>query len=225
MKNKLLEPSMKKLLLMALFAASTITINAQTITSNQRGIHDGYAFEYWKDRGTGTMTLDSGGFSVTWSDINNLLARKGMRPGSLNQTVTYSADYNPIGNSYLCVYGWTKDPLIEYYIVESWGTWRPPGATSMGTMTSDGGTYDIYKTQRVNQPSIEGKQTFYQYWSVRTSKKTSGTVTCANHFKAWASKGMNLGNLYEVSFTVEAYQSSGTATIANLSMGTGPSDR
>lgn len=150
-----------------------------------------------------------------WSNINNLLGRKGLRPGSANQIVTYDANYQPNGNSHLCVYGWTKNPLVEYYIVDSWGSWRPPGGSGhMGTVDSDGGTYDIYRTQRVNQPSIEGTQTFYQYWSSRTEKRASGTITVANHFDAWQSYGMNMGSLYEVSMCVEGYQSSGTADVS-----------
>lgn len=168
------------------------------------------------------MTLGSGGaFSAQWSNVGNILMRKGLRPGSKSQTVTYSASYNPSGNSYLCVYGWTTNPLVEYYIVESWGSWRPPGGSSKGTVTTDGGTYDIYETTRTNQPSIEGTKTFKQFWSVRTSKRASGTITCANHFNAWASKGMNMGSMYEVSLTVEGYQSSGTANVTSMSMGTG----
>ncbi|NLJ83913.1 MAG: glycoside hydrolase family 11 protein, partial [Halanaerobiaceae bacterium] len=42
------------------------------------GIHDGYDYEYWKDSGYGSMTLGSGGtFSCQWSNINNILFRKG----------------------------------------------------------------------------------------------------------------------------------------------------
>ncbi|HSC89355.1 MAG TPA: glycoside hydrolase family 11 protein [Polyangiaceae bacterium] len=183
------------------------------ICNNQTGTHCGYTFEYWKDSGSGCLTNAADGFSVNWSNINNLLGRKGVRPGSASDVVTYTADYQPNGNSYLCVYGWSQNPLVEYYIVDSWGTWRPPGSGFMGTVTSDGGTYDIYRTQRVNQPSIEGTKTFYQYWSVRQSKRSSGTITVGNHFNAWAAQGMNMGSLYEVSMTVEGYQSSGQATV------------
>jgi endo-1,4-beta-xylanase len=185
----------------------------KTLSSNATGQHCGYTYEYWKDSGTGSLILKPDGYSVSWSNINNLLGRKGLRPGAKTNVVTYEANYQPSGNSYLCVYGWTKSPLIEYYIVDSWGDWRPPGGTTMGTVTCDGGTYDIYRTQRVNQPSIEGNTTFYQYWSVRTEKRAKGTISVGCHFDAWTAKGLNLGSLYEVSMTVEGYQSSGTADV------------
>ncbi|MBN2735525.1 MAG: glycoside hydrolase family 11 protein [Spirochaetales bacterium] len=204
---------------------STGFLTAQSICDNSTGQQGGYTYEYWKDQGSGCMELGSGGtFSINWNNINNLLARKGVRPGSKDNVVTYAADYRPNGNSYLCVYGWTRNPLVEYYIVESYGTWKPPGASPMGTFSSDGGTYEIFRTQRVNQPSIDGNTTFYQYWSVRTQKITSGTITVGNHFNAWAQKGMNMGSMYEVSFCVEGYQSSGTANVTKMEITTGGSN-
>ena len=185
----------------------------RTLTSNSTGQHCGYTYEYWKDQGTGTLVLKPDGFSVEWSNINNLLGRKGVRPGSADLVVTFEANYQPNGNSYLSIYGWTKNPLVEYYIVDSWGSWRPPGGGAKGTVTSDGGSYDIYQTQRVNQPSIEGTKTFAQYWSVRKEKRTSGVITVGNHFSAWEAAGMNMGSMYEVSMNVEGYQSSGKADV------------
>ena len=204
---------------------------AQTIYNNETGVHDGYNYELWKDSGNTSMTLNSGGtFSCQWSNINNALFRKGKKFNETqthqqigNISVTYGCDYQPNGNSYLCVYGWTSDPLVEYYIVDSWGSWRPPGATSKGTITVDGGTYDIYETTRVNQPSIKGTATFQQYWSVRTSKRTSGTISVSEHFKAWENRGMRLGKMYEVALTVEGYQSSGSANVYSHTLNIGGS--
>lgn len=192
------------------------------ITSNETGTHDGYDYEFWKDDGGyGSMTLNSGGtFSAEWSNINNILFRKGKKFDETqthqqigNISINYGANYQPNGNSYLTVYGWTVDPLVEYYIVDSWGSWRPPGGTSKGTITVDGGTYDIYETTRVNQPSIKGTRTFQQYWSVRRTKRTSGTISVSEHFKKWESLGMEMGKMYEVALTVEGYQSSGSADV------------
>ena len=195
---------------------------AQTITSNQTGTNNGFYYSFWNQgagttafTGKPTMTLGAAGnYSITWSNVNNFTAGKGWATGSPTRVVNFSGSFDGGSNGYLAVYGWTRNPLIEYYVVESYGAWTPPGGTSLGTFTSDGGTYNIYQTTRTNQPSIDGTQTFQQYWSVRTTKRSSGTVTFANHVAAWMAKGMNLGTswAYQIMET-EGYHSSGSSNI------------
>ena len=196
----------------------------RTVTANTTGTHNGYFFSYWKDSGNVTMTLGAGGsYRVQMSGINNSVVGKGWKPGS-SHTVNYSGSFSPNGNGYLALYGWTTNPLIEYYIVENFGSYNPSsGATRLGSVNTDGSVYDIYRTQRVNQPSIIGTATFYQYWSVRQQHRTGGTITTANHFNAWAGLGLNLGaHDYQILAT-EGYQSNASSTIT-VSEGSGPTN-
>jgi endo-1,4-beta-xylanase len=171
------------------------------------------------------MTLREGGsYSVSWTTATqNIVVGKGWNPGS-SHTVNYSGSYNLNGDvGYLALYGWTRSPLIEYYVVENYGSYNPgSGGSRLGSVTSDGGTYDIYRAQRVNQPSIDGTATFYQYFSVRQQKRSSGTITTANHFNAWSSLGLNLGNHNYQVMAAEGYQSSGNASVTVSEGAVGP---
>jgi len=212
-----------------LFSLSAVDVLAatKTITSTETGTFEGYDYEYWKDNGTGTMTLTGGGtFNCSWSNINNILFRTGKKLGSTKTyqdygkiAIDYACNYQPNGNSYMAVYGWTEDPLVEYYIIDSYGTWNPGSQSTLkGSATVDGRTYQLYQNSRTG-PSIKGTNTtFQQYWSICTSKRTSGTITVSDHFKAWESKGMKMGKLYEVSMVVEGYQSSGTANMSKMDL-------
>lgn len=131
-----------------------------------------------------------------------------------HRSITFDADYAPSGNSYLAVYGWTTFPLIEYYILESYGTYDPgPSMTLQGSLTADGATYDVYTNTRTDAPSIEGTATFTQYWSIRSSKRTSGTVTTGTHFEGWEGLGLELGTFNYQIMATEGYESSGTSKV------------
>ncbi|GAP85031.2 putative glycoside hydrolase family 11 protein [Rosellinia necatrix] len=187
-----------------------------TRTSPGTGTHNGFFYSFWTD-GQGSVNYNNGAagsYDVSWNNVGNFVAGKGWKPGSA-RVITYNGTWNGANvNSYLSIYGWTKSPLIEYYVVESYGSYNPSsGATRRGTIQSDGGTYDIYQTQRVNQPSIEGTSTFYQFWSVRQQKRVGGTVTIQNHFDAWTNAGLRLGSHDYQIVATEGYHSSGSARI------------
>jgi hypothetical protein len=212
-----------------------------TVTTNQTGTDtDGYYYSFWKENNTGTVSMNrdtgtTGNYSTTWNGVGNFTAGKGWATGQANRVLNYTGSFNGGNNGYLALYGWAKTSVpvpgnysvVEYYVVENYGSWTPPGSgsasepiVSMGSFTSDGATYNMYRGTRVNRPWIvnSGNGTFYQYWSVRTSKRSSGTITFQNHVNAWANAGMNLGafDYYQIMET-EGYQSSGNSNITILS--------
>ncbi|MCL1884584.1 MAG: glycoside hydrolase family 11 protein [Defluviitaleaceae bacterium] len=187
---------------------------------------NGFDFEAWTDdRGAEGMVMyvySDGTFSGVWTQTYNTLFRTGRRwPNHALPTVSsvgnISLRYDvPIftsggGATYLTVYGWTRSPLIEWYIVERFIDWTPANSvpnntahltppqqfgnyTWHGMLEANGGVYDIMTGWRINQPSIDGTATFLQIFSVRRgsqgnrnqSNPTAGTIDVSAHFEAWS---------------------------------------
>jgi len=208
-----------------------------TYTSNSGGNQplpgSQYGYEMWTQGGNNNKLTwygpnERGGaaFRAEWNNPNDFLGRVGLFWGNGGRYTSYGNLYcdftftrsgrSTAGNySYIGIYGWSRNPLIEYYIVEDWygnqwqsdtgpmGTGTTQGSVE-GSFTVDGSLYQIHKSTRTNAPSIDGTRTFTQYFSIRQSPRKSGTISITEHFKKWQSLGMNLGNMYECKFLVEA---------------------
>jgi hypothetical protein len=166
-------------------------------------------------------------FSATWTAADDFLARVGLefdRTMTHTQIGTITATFNETkteeggGLTYIGIYGWTVNPLREYYILDDWGVTKPAGfasdgtpRTSVGTLTADGETYDVWKHTRVDKPAITGdNMTFDQYFSIRRTARQCGTISVSQHFNQWTSLGLPLGQLVEAKWLIEAQNNSGT---------------
>ncbi|WP_016777070.1 glycoside hydrolase family 11 protein [Anaerophaga thermohalophila] len=199
------------------------------LKSYSSGDHDGFFWFLWTDDQQGYVDYqngEGGNYSVSWDYTGNFTCGKGWSTGSSTRVVGYNIGaHTHSGGGSIAYYGWTRDPLIEYYVNERWGDHRPTGEYR-GSVTSDGATYDIYTAMRYNAPSIDGTQTFRQVFSTRRSMAPVGenrTITFANHVNAWGAAGLGLGstwNAYAIMLT-EAY--SGSQGYANLTVWEGGS--
>jgi endo-1,4-beta-xylanase len=204
----------------------------QRYCSNSKGsAGSGYAYELWAEgSGTGCMTVhgQEAAFSAEWNNVEDFLARVGL---DFNQTQTHtqvgtiSAEFaetktetDTEGLTYIGIYGWTVNPLREFYILDDWGAEKPGGFSSdgtprdeVGTLTADGETYDVWKKTRVNKPAITGpSETFDQYFSIRRTARQCGTISVSEHFTKWEDLGLSLGRLYEVKLLLEAQFNGGS---------------
>jgi hypothetical protein len=166
-------------------------------------------------------------FRAEWNNPNDFLGRVGYYWGNGDKYTSYGNLYCDFKHtrskrgtagsySYIGIYGWSRNPLIEYYIVEDWfgNQWQSDtspmgtattGGSVKGSFTVDGSVYQVIKSSRTNASSIDGNnKTFDQYFSIRQNPRKNGTISIRNHFDKWAELEMPLGNMYECKFLVEA---------------------
>jgi hypothetical protein len=189
-----------------------------------------YHYEIWYQGGSNSMTsYDNGTFTAKWSGTNDFLARVGFKYnedkthdelGPIDAYFNWKKSGNAGGYNYIGIYGWTVDPLVEYYIVDDW--FSEPGPNLLGQRKGefevDGATYEVYQNQRNNAPSIKGNQTFPQYFSKRRGARSCGHIDITAHFKKWESLGMKMGKMYEAKVLVEAGGGSGSFDVTYFKM-------
>lgn len=189
-----------------------------------------FNYELWYRGGNGasSATFYSDG-SMKCSAVNSddYLCRSGM---SFNSDKLYTqldhmyADFKVslsgqknIGYSFIGIYGWSEDPMIEYYIVDTWASQYKPGGTGWGwtkkgDYTVDGAAYEAWTHTQVDQWALHGKATFEQFYGVRKTGRSCGTIDITAHFAEWEKLGMKLGKMYEAKVLGEVGNGSGVAS-------------
>jgi hypothetical protein len=202
----------------------TLTGGTQACTVNANGNIDGQNWFMWYSGSGGCITtFPQGGFKATWNNSGDFLARSGLlfdqtktfdQYGTIGADMAFSKTGTGGSSSFIGIYGWSTNPLVEYYIVENSfqnGVTTPYGTTQRGQFTVDGATYRVYTGSKQNQPAITGgNANFQQFFSVRQTPRTCGHVSISEHFKQWASMGMTLGKMEEAKILVEAGGGSGS---------------
>lgn len=206
-------------------------MSANAAVINEKGVQDGYDWELYNydNLGTAKMHLNgNGAFTAEWNDTEIYNAKSGkiwfdsLIDSNGDFSIEYDIDFRPNGNAYVAGYGWTdansKGYLIEYFIVENYGTWRPTGKNDyIDSIEVDGHIYDVYKDLYFVDGGIWGYYyTILQYYSVRRDedRRSEGTINVSKHFEEWKKLGLDLGeNLKEISLLISGCRSSGYAEV------------
>ena len=224
----------------------------RAVDLNETGTAGGYTYNLWNQNGTGDVEFTpeaDGKLDLKFSPVESIMLAKGTKFESQYKwsrygkiAANYDIDYSIIDfrpeegfvnhSALLGIYGWTlrptteydtENPKTEYYVVEGWYKWRPPGSdTLLETVEIDGKLYDIYVTHTITMGGIIGTDNgWQQFWSIRRDSEIdespgsmSGTVTLSEHFKVWEKYGFDPdAKLCDTSVNAEVYRCSGQITM------------
>jgi endo-1,4-beta-xylanase len=198
---------MKKGLL--LVSALAFLFSVQQLNAGyQSGTDHGYFYSLYWSSGSASISFPgagtyAGNFAISYSGVGDVVGGKGWNPGS-GHSIGYNVGALSGSWNFVGIYGWTTGPLIEYYVTEMGSS----GGTYVGSFSSDGHTYTVYKHQQVNQPSIQGTATFWQYISGWGGSGTGAnhSVNMQNHVNYWqAHCGQGFGSYNYQILALEAW--------------------
>ena len=201
--------------------SATMPTGGTVHTSNSQGGAGSLAWQYWANNpANGSMTtFSTPAFAASWNGANDFLARLGLEWGSNPQpytshgTITAQYTFTKTGTaggySYIGIYGWSTNPCIEWYIVDnSFNSmpFTPYNSSQKGSAVMiDGENYKLYSngTTGTGGNRCGNVTSWTQFWSVRQTARTCGTITISQHFDAWNAAGLTLGNMLEAKILIE----------------------
>ncbi|MGL1886164.1 MAG: glycoside hydrolase family 11 protein [Reichenbachiella sp.] len=157
------------------------------------GYNSGYFWTMYKEGGWAKMNFPyagqyGGNFEVEYKSNQDVVGGKGWRTGS-GRTINYNIGTLQGSYAFVGVYGWSKTPLIEYYISEK--GYGISGQNQNKNVTINGKNYKFKKNTRYNKPSILGTKTFDQYINEHGSAPTGSNqqINMQAHFNHWDNNG------------------------------------
>jgi hypothetical protein len=199
------------------------------------GTADGLNWSLWSNGSGGSMTTyaNATAYGASWNNGGDFLANLGM---NFNSTQSYTA-YGTItaqfaethtgtagGFSFIGMYGWMRNPCVEYYIVDDSFNKMPTNKSSV-TAAIDGGTYYLITNTTTGTGGNNCGSTVTQWtqmWSVRSTARQCGQISVTDHFNAWKGQGWALGNLTSVLVNVEVGGGMGSISFPTASVTTTP---
>lgn len=206
-------------------AGTPLTGGTQHCTRDS-GSYGPYVWRLWSNTENSCMTTYSdGAFSAHWNGIGDVLAGVGFAFDSTKthqELGSFFADFaesktGSAGNySYIGVHGFTEDPVAELFIIDD-SFQAPPlkpwDSQLMGTLSVDGGNYDIYKSMTLSDGP---KPSFINAYSVRQEHRSCGHISISAHLSKWEELGMKLGKLERVEVFVESAGGTGSVDFSTV---------
>lgn len=166
------------------------------------GSDHGYFFSMYNVGGSADISFPNanqyaGNFQISYSGCDDVVGGKGWQTGN-GRTINYNVGSLSGGRDFVGVYGWTRSPLIEYYVVESGKTpynYSGPSGQEYGykinNVTVDGHNYEFSVHLRKNGDNITGvKQDFWQYIDNWGGQNFNGnkSINMQGHINNWNAK-------------------------------------
>jgi endo-1,4-beta-xylanase len=156
----------------------------------------------------------AGNFQINYSNVGDVVGGKGWKPGAA-RTINYNVGSLTGNYDFVGVYGWTQNPLVEYYVVEKglvpwdYAENGGPRGVKINTISADGHTYTFSKHRRINGANITGVNgDFWQYidnWGGQTFNGNK-SINMSAHINNWRSKGpVGFGSYDYQVFGLEAF--------------------